>query len=82
MVKQGDELKIEIEIGPQELEFFKFFKSCAQDHIRCFNDDWLIGTNELNKDMSVKERCDKIIEYKRNREFCEMVLEWINRVIS
>ena len=71
-----------IEIGPQELEFIKFCKSCAEDRIRCFNDSWLIGTNELNKNMSVQEKCNKIIEYKRNREFSEIALDWVNRAMS
>ncbi len=71
-----------IEIGPQELEFLKFFKTACHQHIRCCDTSWLIGKNALNEDMSVKEKCDKIIEYNKNVVFYEMALEWLNRVMS
>lgn len=72
-----------IEIGPQELEYLKAFKHESQKII-----DFLDENNnmylykEAYKDVSIQEKC-RIIKSNRDSEvFWRMALQWLDKVIS
>lgn len=69
-----------IEIGHQEIEFLKFFKEQTEAVKKCYSNTEFLNSKYCKNS---KEEKDKIKQsYLNNTKFCELAINWLNRVMS